>query len=410
MKKSMNLKHFNFNEGVLHSEDTSLLELSDSLETPFYVYSAETIRENCRSYKAGLSSSDLACYAVKANSNLSILSLIKDEGLGFDVVSGGELKRVLKIGADPKKIVFSGVGKSKEELRLACDHEIFSINVESEYELELLEQLNKTPRISFRINPDIAAESHPYIETGKADCKFGISEEEALSLAKKYGTEKINLVGVSAHIGSQITNTDLLVEAYEKLENLADQLVSLGFEIDHIDVGGGLAIDYELEKNFSPDELIKKLKKFSSKYNLTLEPGRSIVAQAGILITKVLGIKENGSQKFLIVDAGMNDLMRPSLYSARHKIENLVESSEKIDLYSVVGPVCETADSFGSDFEVSANAGDYLVVYSAGAYGSSMGSNYNTRLKPAEILVDQKSHKVIRKAETFDDLIKEEEL
>ena len=165
-----------------------------------------------------------------------------------------------------------------------------------------------------------------------------------------------------------------------------------------------------MEKNFSPDELIKKLKKFSSKYNLTLEPGRSIVAQAGVLITKVLGIKENGSQKFLIVDAGMNDLMRPSLYSARHKIENLVESSEKKDLYSVVGPVCETADSFGSDFEVSANAGDYLVVYSAGAYGSSMGSNYNTRLKPAEILVDQKSHKVIRKAETFDDLIKEEEL
>ena len=229
-------------------------------------------------------------------------------------------------------------------------------------------------------------------------------------MAKKYGTEKINLVGVSAHIGSQITNTDLLVEAYEKLENLADQLVSLGFEIDHIDVGGGLAIDYELEKNFSPDELIKKLKKFSSKYNLPLEPGRSIVAQAGVLITKVLGIKENGSQKFLIVDAGMNDLMRPSLYSARHKIENLVESSEKKDLYSIVGPVCETADSFGSDFEVSANAGDYLVVYSAGAYGSSMGSNYNTRLKPAEILVDQKSHKVIRKAETFDDLIKEEEL
>ena len=295
-------------------------------------------------------------------------------------------------------------------MKLACDHEIFSINLESEYELELLEQLNKTPRISFRINPDIAAESHPYIETGKADCKFGISEDEALTLAKKYGTEKIKLVGVSAHIGSQITNTDLLVEAYEKLENLADQLVALGFEIDHIDVGGGLAIDYELEKNFSPDELIKKLKKFSSKYDLTLEPGRSIVAQAGVLITKVLGIKENGSQKFLIVDAGMNDLMRPSLYSARHKIDNLVESSEKKGLYSVVGPVCETADSFGSDFEVSANAGDYLVVYSAGAYGSSMGSNYNTRLKPAEILIDQKNHKVIRKAETFDDLIKEEEL
>ena len=391
-------------------EDTNLFELSESLETPYYAYSVESIRENCRSYKKNLSSSDLACYAVKANSNLSILSLIKDEGLGFDVVSGGELKRVLKIGADPKKIVFSGVGKTKEELKLACDQEIFSINVESEYELELLEELKKRPRISFRINPDIAAESHPYIETGKADCKFGISEQEALFLAKRYGVEKINLVGVSAHIGSQITNSDLLVEAYEKLEKLADQLTSLGFEIDHIDVGGGLAIDYELEKNFSPDELIKKLKNFSSKYNLTLEPGRSIVAQAGVLITKVLGIKENGSQKFLIVDAGMNDLMRPSLFSARHKIDNLLESSEKKDLYSVVGPVCETADSFGAGFEVNATSGDFLAIYSAGAYGSSMGSNYNTRLKPAEILVDEENHKVIRRAETFDDLIKEEEI
>tara|TARA_B100001093_G_C26767855_1_gene988711 strand:- start:58 stop:1278 length:1221 start_codon:yes stop_codon:yes gene_type:complete len=406
----MNLKHFNFKEGILYMEDTNLLELSESLETPYYAYSVESIRENCRSYKKNLSSSDLACYAVKANSNLSILSLIKDEGFGFDVVSGGELKRVLKIGADPKKIVFSGVGKTKEELKLACDQEIFSINVESEYELELLEELKKRPRISFRINPDIAAESHPYIETGKADCKFGISEEEALILAKRYGVEKINLVGVSAHIGSQITNSDLLVEAYEKLEKLADQLTSLGFEIDHIDVGGGLAIDYELEKNFLPDELIKKLKNFSSKYNLTLEPGRSIVAQAGVLITKVLGIKENGSQKFLIVDAGMNDLMRPSLYSARHKIDNLLESSEKKDLYSVVGPVCETADSFGAGFEVNATSGDFLAIYSAGAYGSSMGSNYNTRLKPAEILVDEENHKVIRKAETFDDLIKEEEI
>jgi diaminopimelate decarboxylase len=406
----MNLKHFNFKEGILYMEDTNLLELSESLETPYYAYSVESIRENCRSYKKNLSSSDLACYAVKANSTLSILSLIKDEGLGFDVVSGGELKRVLKIGADPKKIVFSGVGKNKEELKLACDQEIFSINVESEYELELLEELKKRPRISFRINPDIAAESHPYIETGKADCKFGISEEEALILAKRYGVEKINLVGVSAHIGSQITNSDLLVDAYEKLEKLADQLTSLGFEIDHIDVGGGLAIDYELEKNFSPDELIKKLKNFSSKYNLTLEPGRSIVAQAGVLITKVLGIKENGSQKFLIVDAGMNDLMRPSLYSARHKIDNLLESSEKKDLYSVVGPVCETADSFGAGFEVNATSGDFLAIYSAGAYGSSMGSNYNTRLKPAEILVNEENHKVIRKAETFDDLIKEEEI
>lgn len=406
----MNLKHFNFNDGILYAESINLLNLAKSLETPFYVYSAETIKENCRSYKKGLSPSDLACYAIKANSNLSILSLIKDEGLGFDVVSGGELKRVLKIGADPNKIVFSGVGKTRDELRLACDHEIFSINVESEYELVLLEELKKKPRISFRINPDIAAESHPYIETGKADCKFGISEEEALTLANKYGVEKINLVGVSAHIGSQITNTELLIEAYEKLEKLADQLVSLGFKIDHIDVGGGLAIDYELKKSFSPDELIKKLKNFSSKYNLTLEPGRSIVAQAGVLITKVLGIKENGSQKFLIVDAGMNDLMRPSLYKARHKIDNLMESSEDKDLYSVVGPVCETADSFGADFKVSATVGDYLVIYSAGAYGSSMGSNYNSRLKPAEILINRENYKVIRKTEVFDDLIKEEEV
>jgi diaminopimelate decarboxylase len=406
----MNLEQFNYLNNNLHIEDVDLVDLASNIETPFYVYSSKTIKDNCKSYLKNLSTNDLVCYAVKANSNLSILSLIKDEGLGFDVVSGGELKRVLQIGADPRRIVFSGVGKSKSELILACEANIFSINVESEYELNILEEINKKPRISFRINPDIAAESHPYIETGKADCKFGISEDEALLLAKKYSPDNLNLVGVSAHIGSQITNTELLIDSYIKLENLADQLCSMGYQIDHIDIGGGLAVDYELEKTFEPEELIKRIKSVSSKYNLTLEPGRSIVAQSGALVTKVLGIKENGSQRFVIADAGMNDLMRPSLYKARHKIENLVNSQTKKELYSVVGPVCETADSFGSDFEINAKAGDYLAIYSSGAYGSSMGSNYNSRLKPAEILIEGSHHKVIRKLESFKDLIKEEEI
>lgn len=402
--------NFTFKEGKLFLEGISIEEITREIPTPFYLYSKASLDASCEAYMSNMASSDLVCYSVKANNNLNILRSFVDKGLGFDVVSGGELQKVIKAGANPRKIVFSGVGKTKEELKLAADLDIYSINVESAFELKNIIDLNKNPRISFRINPDMKGDTHPYIETGKADCKFGMSEEEALLLAKQFSNEQMNLVGLTAHIGSQITDTGLYLELLAKLQSLAGEMEALGHPIDHLDVGGGLAIDYEIKTNFDPSELVKKIKSKTKKYDLLLEPGRSIIAQAGVLVTKVIGVKENGQRKFLVVDAGMNDLMRPSLYNARHKIENILCSENEDDIYSVVGPVCETADSFGDDFSISAKEADHLVIYSAGAYGSSMSSNYNLRLKPAEILVSGTNFSEIRKAESFEDTLQLEDI
>ena len=402
--------NFTFKEGKLFLEGISIEEITREIPTPFYLYSKASLDASCEAYMSNMASSDLVCYSVKANNNLNILRSFVDKGLGFDVVSGGELQKVIKAGANPRKIVFSGVGKTKEELKLAADLDIYSINVESAFELKNIIDLNKNPRISFRINPDMKGDTHPYIETGKADCKFGMSEEEALLLAKQFSNEQMNLVGLTAHIGSQITDTGLYLELLAKLQSLAGEMEALGHPIDHLDVGGGLAIDYEIKTNFDPSELVKKIKSKTEKYDLLLEPGRSIIAQAGVLVTKVIGVKENGQRKFLVVDAGMNDLMRPSLYNARHKIENILYSENEDDIYSVVGPVCETADSFGDDFSISAKEADHLVIYSAGAYGSSMSSNYNLRLKPAEILVSGANFSEIRKAESFEDTLQLEDI
>ena len=402
--------NFTFKEGKLFLEGISIEEITREIPTPFYLYSKASLDASCEAYMSNMASSDLVCYSVKANNNLNILRSFVDKGLGFDVVSGGELQKVIKAGANPRKIVFSGVGKTKEELKLAADLDIYSINVESAFELKNIIDLNKNPRISFRINPDMKGDTHPYIETGKADCKFGMSEEEALLLAKQFSNEQMNLVGLTAHIGSQITDTGLYLELLTKLQSLAGEMEALGHPIDHLDVGGGLAIDYEIKTNFDPSELVKKIKSKTEKYDLLLEPGRSIIAQAGVLVTKVIGVKENGQRKFLVVDAGMNDLMRPSLYNARHKIENILCSENEGEIYSVVGPVCETADSFGDDFSISAKEADHLVIYSAGAYGSSMSSNYNLRLKPAEILVSGTNFSEIRKAESFEDTLQLEDI
>ena len=402
--------NFTFKEGKLFLEGISIEEITREIPTPFYLYSKASLDASCEAYMSNMASSDLVCYSVKANNNLNILRSFVDKGLGFDVVSGGELQKVIKAGANPRKIVFSGVGKTKEELKLAADLDIYSINVESAFELKNIIDLNKNPRISFRINPDMKGDTHPYIETGKADCKFGMSEEEALLLAKQFSNEQMNLVGLTAHIGSQITDTGLYLELLAKLQSLAGEMEALGHPIDHLDVGGGLAIDYEIKTNFDPSELVKKIKSKTKKYDLLLEPGRSIIAQAGVLVTKVIGVKENGQRKFLVVDAGMNDLMRPSLYNARHKIENILCSENEDDIYSVVGPVCETADSFGDNFSISAKEADHLVIYSAGAYGSSMSSNYNLRLKPAEILVSGTNFSEIRKAESFEDTLQLEDI
>jgi len=400
--------NFIYNEGRLFLENTSIENVIKEIPTPFFLYSNATIEASCEAYTSNIDSSDLVCYSVKANNNLNILKILVKKGLGFDVVSEGELKKVIKAGADPKRIVFSGVGKTFSELKLAADLGIYSINVESAFELEKIIKLETKPRISFRINPDIEGDTHPYIETGKADCKFGMSEEDALLLAKKFSNKDINLVGLTAHIGSQITDTNLYLDLLKKLQSLAGEMENLGHPIDHLDIGGGLAIDYEMQTSFDPSELVKKIKKETGKYDLLLEPGRSIIAQAGALVTEVIGLKENGQRKFIVVNAGMNDLMRPSLYNARHKIEN-ISAKEDGETYSIVGPVCETADSFGDDFIISAKEGDNLIIYSAGAYGSSMGSNYNLRLRPSEILVSGAEFSTIRKAESFEDTLKLED-
>ena len=402
--------YFSKNSECLWIENLELSEICKEVQTPFYIYSQASIEAAANSYLKNAGNTDLICYSVKANSNINLLKILAQLGMGFDVVSVGELKRALKAGATANKIVFSGVGKSAADLAFAADQKIYSINIESHQEIELLKNLPNNPRISLRINPDMAANTHPYIETGKSDCKFGISETEALEIAKTYSPQEINLVGISAHIGSQITDVSLFLELAEKLKNLAAQLKNLGHKIDHLDVGGGLAIDYQLEKQYDPAQLVKDLKSSITDYDLLMEPGRSIVAQSGAVVTSVITKKTNGQRDFLVVDVGMNDLMRPALYSARHAIEEIKNSDNASKEYEVVGPVCETADSFGAGHLLNADAGDQLIIYSTGAYGSSMGSNYNSRPKPAEILVSKDKYTVIRKAESFEDLIKLEEI
>tara|TARA_B100001989_G_scaffold146045_1_gene104031 strand:- start:200 stop:1420 length:1221 start_codon:yes stop_codon:yes gene_type:complete len=402
--------YFSKNSECLWIENLELPEICKEVQTPFYIYSQASIEAAANSYLKNAGNTDLICYSVKANSNINLLKILAQLGMGFDVVSVGELKRALKAGATANKIVFSGVGKSAADLAFAAEQKIYSINIESHQEIELLKNLPNNPRISLRINPDMAANTHPYIETGKSDCKFGISETEALEIAKTYSPKEINLVGISAHIGSQITDVSLFLELAEKLKNLAAQLKNLGHKIDHLDVGGGLAIDYQLEKQYDPAQLVKDLKSSITDYDLLMEPGRSIVAQSGAVVTSVITKKTNGQRDFLVVDVGMNDLMRPALYSARHVIEEVKNSDNASTEYEVVGPVCETADSFGAGHLLNSDAGDQLIIYSTGAYGSSMGSNYNSRPKPAEILVSKDKYTVIRKAESFEDLIKLEEI
>ncbi len=402
--------YFSKNSECLWIENLELSEICKEVQTPFYIYSQASIEAAANSYLKNAGNTDLICYSVKANSNINLLKILAQLGMGFDVVSVGELKRALKAGATANKIVFSGVGKSAADLAFAAEQKIYSINIESHQEIELLKNLPNNPRISLRINPDMAANTHPYIETGKSDCKFGISETEALEIAKTYSPQEINLVGISAHIGSQITDVSLFLELAEKLKNLAAQLKNFGHKIDHLDVGGGLAIDYQLEKQYDPAQLVKDLKSSITDYDLLMEPGRSIVAQSGAVVTSVITKKTNGQRDFLVVDVGMNDLMRPALYSARHVIEEVKNSDNASTEYEVVGPVCETADSFGAGHLLNSDAGDQLIIYSTGAYGSSMGSNYNSRPKPAEILVSKDKYTVIRKAESFEDLIKLEEI
>ena len=404
------MNNFEYISGSLFCEDVDLLAVANEYGTPAYVYSKDAIIKNAKSYVDSFTNStSLACFAVKSLSNLSILKIIKDSGCGFDIVSGGELQRVLSVGADPQKIIFSGVGKSEEEIKEAIENKILSFNVESVSELYKIEniakELDAIASISIRINPDIDSGGHDYITTGRKGDKFGISStEDILSLCKHASSSSnLKLVGLACHIGSQIMSLDGYEKSANKIFELADKLLELGISLEFLDMGGGLGVSYEDENPPSPKELIALLEnKFLERNErLILEPGRSISANTGVLLTKVEFIKEN----FLIVDAAMNDLLRPALYKAVHTISNLKGDQKNLKRWNVVGPVCESSDFLGKNVELEAVEGDILAIRNVGAYGFVMASNYNSRLRPCEILIDGDKTKIVRKRESMDDLL-----
>ena len=405
---------FNYKDGKLFCEDVDLSLISKTFDTPAYVYSKKTLERHIDAYIDSFSSTNnLVCFAVKSLSNISILKILKDKGCGFDIVSGGELSRVMLAGADPQKIIFSGVGKSKNEIVLGIKNDVLSFNIESSSELyrieEVAKDLGKIAPVSIRFNPDVDSGGHDYITTGRKGDKFGISSiEDILSLSEYISnSESLKIVGVACHIGSQILGLDSYKAAARKTIELADKLLDLGIELDFLDLGGGLGVPYNDETPPSPSELVACLESELSerKERIIIEPGRSISANAGILLTKVEYIKD----EFLVVDAAMNDLLRPALYKAEHDVWNLDKNSDQeTKVWNIVGPICESSDFLARNISIPAKEEDVLAIKSAGAYGFVMSSNYNSRLRCPEILVDEDKFKLIRKRESFDDLVRSE--
>ncbi len=406
---------FNFTDQQLHAEDVNCHKIAEQYGTPCFVYSRATIERHYRAFEDALQSrSHLICYAVKANSNLAVLNVLAKLGSGFDIVSGGELARVIQAGGDAKKVVFSGVGKSFQEINAGLDAGIKCFNVESESELKRIAEIaaarNEVAPISIRVNPNVDAGTHPYISTGLKENKFGIELEKALPLfiwAQKQPS--LSVQGVDCHIGSQLTDIAPFIAALDALIVLIKQLAEEGIELGHLDLGGGLGVPYNGEVPPHPSEYAAAVvKKLSDLPNLTIifEPGRAIMANAGILLTKVEYLKHNADKHFCIVDAAMNDLIRPALYSAWQKIEVIDQRDiiQDVKKYDVVGPICETGDFIGKDRDLSVDAGDILAVRSAGAYGFTMSSNYNSRPRVAEIMVDGDKTHLIRKRETIESL------
>jgi diaminopimelate decarboxylase len=410
---------------VLHCEDVSLQKLAEQHGTPLYVYSAAMIRERYDAFGAAFREQPhTICYSVKANSNLTILRLLARKGCGFDVVSGGELERVLTADRKAaKKVVFSGVGKTRQELTAALKAGIMLFNVESESELwalaECAVRLRKTAPVALRVNPDVAAETHPYISTGLRKHKFGVPIGEARALyAKASGARYLKVRGVSVHIGSQITDVAPFGEAMARVADLVRELRSDGHQIDYIDAGGGLGIAYEKSHVLDFPADVKAYAQalaaplHALEVQLLLEPGRSIIGPAGVLVTAVVYRKENDGKRFLVVDAAMNDLIRPTLYGAYHEIIPVTQSTAsaaKAEVTDIVGPVCETGDFFARDRELPVvDEGSLLAILDTGAYGMVLSSNYNTRPRPAEVLVNGKSAKMIRRREKVSDLLRAE--
>ncbi len=403
---------FNFKNGELHAEDTALTSIAKKFKTPCYVYSKKAITQTFKSFQAGLNNTDhLICFAVKANSNIAVLNLLAKLGAGFDIVSGGELARVLAAGGDPQKVVFSGVGKSADEMRAALKAEIFCFNVESASELTRLNkvagEMGEIAPVSIRVNPDVDAKTHPYISTGLKDNKFGVAFEDALAVyTQAAAMPNINIIGVDCHIGSQITEISPFVDALERVLTLVDTLEKNGIQISHIDVGGGIGITYDDETPPAFNDYVKAIlgKLNNRNVKLLFEPGRALVGNAGVLLTKVEYLKHTESKHFAIVDAAMNDLMRPALYDAYHDIVAVIPRFGETKNYEIVGPVCETGDFLGHSRALNLQEDDLLVVKSAGAYGMSMASNYNTRPRAAEIMVDGDKTFIIKEREKTESL------
>ena len=412
------MDYFNYRDDRLFAEDVAIDDIIKEHGSPCYIYSRATFERHWRAFDDALSAHDhLVCFAVKANSNLAVLNVLARIGSGFDIVSGGELERVLVAGGDANKIVFSGVGKTATEMRRALEVGIRCFNVESEAELILLNdvaaEMKMVAPVSIRVNPNVDAKTHPYISTGLKENKFGIDislAPEIYARASKMSNLKIE--GVDCHIGSQLTETRPFIDALDLVLGLIDQLAEIGINIHHLDIGGGLGIQYRDETPPAPAEYAKALSEKLEGRNLQIlvEPGRAIAGNAGILVTQVEFIKSNDEKHFAIVDAAMNDLMRPALYSAWQDIVPVNKKDGQSQRYDIVGPICETGDFLGKDRDLILEAGDLLAVRSSGAYGFTMSSNYNTRPRVAEIMVDGKKVHVVRERETVESLYANEKI
>jgi diaminopimelate decarboxylase len=404
---------FNYSNGTLYAEEVNLITLAQAYGTPCYVYSRATLERHWHAFDQALKNHrHLICYAVKANSNLAVLNVLARLGSGFDIVSGGELERVLRAGGQPNKIVFSGVGKTVTEIRHALEVGIRCFNVESVAELLRLNQIageigTKAP-ISLRVNPDVDANTHPYISTGLKQNKFGIDIDIAPEVYAQATTlPHLQVTGIACHIGSQLTEVTPFVDALQRIIALVTKLNETGLRLQHLDIGGGLGIRYQEETPPEPKEYIQAFNQVlrDLPYEIIVEPGRAIVGNAGILLTKVEYLKNTAAKNFAIVDAAMNDLVRPALYGAWQKILPVQPRIDQVEqVYDIVGPVCETGDFLGKDRLLALQEGDLLAIRSAGAYGFVMSSNYNSRPRAPEIMVDGKQMKVVRRRETVADL------
>ncbi|WGZ93822.1 MAG: diaminopimelate decarboxylase [Candidatus Thiothrix putei] len=414
------MDHFEYRNGQLHAENVAVADIARAHGTPCYIYSRATLERHWHAFNDAFGDQPhLVCYAVKANSNLAILNLFARLGSGFDIVSGGELERVLRAGGDPSKVVFSGLGKKAAEIRRALEVGIRCFNIESEAELDRINtvagDMGKVASISLRVNPDVDAQTHPYISTGLKENKFGIEigRAEAVYL-RAAAMPNLKVVGIDCHIGSQLLTLTPFMDALQRLLALAERLQGQGITIHHLDIGGGLGVRYQ-EGQAAPSPADYMAQLFTDErlrqYEIFVEPGRAIAANAGILVTEVEFLKLSEYKNFAVVDAAMNDLIRPALYSAWQEIIPVVPRTEgETVTYDIVGPVCETADFLGKERDLIIQPGDFLAVRSSGAYGFTMASNYNTRPRAAEVMVAGDEVYVVRERETFDDLLRGEKV